>query len=120
MPQTLWSVLHLLIAALLLELSSGLQGLVIPIRAQLEGLPTWSIGLLGTAYYGGFALGCACIPGIVHRIGHIRAFSGFAGLAAAALLVQGLAPHILLWLVLRATFGFCFAGLSMAMESWLN
>lgn len=118
--KTMASVSHLLLAMAFIELGSSLQGLLIPIRAQLEGFSTPAIGLLGASYYFGFALGCVFVPAIVRRVGHIRVFSGFAALAAAALLAHALVPAFLPWLVLRGLTGFCFAALFMAVESWLN
>jgi len=120
MPAALSSVAHLLLAVAFLEIGGGLQGVLIPVRAHLEGFSTQSIGLLGTAYYIGFVAGCLAIPALVERVGHIRAFSGFAALAAATFLVYGLVPSVPVWLLLRLVFGFSFAGVYMAVESWLN
>ena len=49
MPAQLVSIAHLLLAIALLQLGSGLQGLLIPVRGQIAGFPTYAIGLLGTA-----------------------------------------------------------------------
>jgi MFS family permease len=113
-------IAHLLLATVFIELGSSLQGLLIPIRAQLEGFSTEAIGGLGTAYYAGFALGCVIVPRAVRRVGHIRAFAGFSSVAAAALLAHVPAPGLVVWLALRDGTGFCFAALFMAVESWLN
>jgi len=120
MQKSLLSIGHLLLATAFLEIGSGLQGVLIPIRAQLEGFSTQAIGLLGTAYYVGLVFGCFMVPALVRRVGHIRAFAGFAALAAAAFLVQGMVLLVIIWLGLRIAIGFCFAGLYMAVESWLN
>lgn len=120
MPVLLFSIFHLLVAVLFLQLGSGLQGLLIPIRGQLEGFSVTAIGLLGTAYYLGFILGCLSIPYLMNQVGHIRTFSGFASLAVAAFLMHEILVTFSLWLGLRLIIGFCFAGLYMAVESWLN
>lgn len=120
MPAQLVSIGHLLLAIALLQLGSGLQGLLIPVRGQIAGFPTYAIGLLGTAYYLGFAGGCVAVPAIIRRVGHIRAFSGFAATAAAGFLVHQLIVSVPLWLVLRVAVGVCFAGIYMSTESWLN
>jgi MFS family permease len=120
MPVQLVSIAHLLLAIALLQLGSGLQGLLIPVRGQLAGFPTYVIGLLGTAYYFGFLGGCVAVPAIIRRVGHIRAFSGFAATAAAAFLVHQLLANVPLWLALRVAVGVCFAGIYMSTESWLN
>jgi MFS family permease len=120
MPASLLSIVHLLVATAFLEVGSGLQGVLIPIRAQLQEFSTRSIGLLGTAYYAGFVLGCVLAPPVLRRVGHIRAFSGFASLAAAAFLAHEFVVTVPVWLGLGVIIGFCFAGLAMTIESWLN
>jgi len=60
------------------------------------------------------------VPSIVRRVGHIRAFSGFTSFAAAAFLAHGFIITVLTWFGLRLIIGFCFAGLAMTIESWLN
>lgn len=64
-------MLNLLLAVLLLELGSGLQGVLIPIHGELGGFPTTVIGGMGTLYYVGFVAGCVSLPGTVRRVGHI-------------------------------------------------
>ncbi len=113
-------VIHLLIAVALMELGDGLQGVLVPVRAGMEGFSTQSIGLLGTAFYLGFVAGCIFIPALIHKVGHIRVFSGLASLAAAAFLLHEMVVQVAFWLVLRLAVGFCFAGLFMTVESWLN
>jgi MFS family permease len=43
-----------------------------------------------------------------------------AALASAAILVQGMFVHPLPWALLRLGSGFCFAGIYVVAESWLN
>jgi MFS family permease len=107
-------------AVILLVLGSGLLGILIPVRATLEGFPTVTIGLFGTAYYVGFVAGCARVPGVLGRVGHIRAFAAFAAVAASAALAHALLVNVAAWIALRVVAGFCFAGLYTVIESWLN
>jgi MFS family permease len=44
----------------------------------------------------------------------------FAAIATASALLHGLFVHAPAWAVLRGFTGFCFAGLYMVIESWLN
>lgn len=117
---TLLAISYLMLAVVFFQIGSGLQGILIPIRAKLEGFSTPSIGLLGTAFYLGFVLGCLLVPAIIQRVGHIRVFSGFAALAAAAFLLHEFVITVPGWFCLRVAIGFCFSGLYMAIESWLN
>lgn len=113
-------MINLLLAVLLLELGSGLQGILIPINGELGGFPTAIIGGVGALYYVGFVLGCIVLPGTVRRVGHIRCFSALAAVAASTVLLHALFVIPSVWLFLRAIAGFCFAGLFMVLESWLN
>ncbi len=117
---TLLPIAYLLLAVLFFQLGSGLQGILVPIRAQLEGFSISSIGLLGTAFYLGFVIGCLVVPTLIQRVGHIRVFSGFAALAAVAFLLHEFVISVPVWFVLRVAIGLCFSGLYMAIESWLN
>jgi MFS family permease len=110
----------LFLSVILLVLGSGLLGVLIPVRANLEGFPTPVIGLFGTAYYVGFVLGCALAPNVVRRVGHIRTFAAFAALAASASLTHALLVNAPVWILLRIGAGFCFAGIYTVIESWLN
>lgn len=51
--------------------------------------------------------------------GH-RAFSVFAALTAAVCLAYGFFPNPIAWISLRVINGFCIAGLTTSIESWLN
>ncbi len=100
--------------------ASGLHGLLLPLRGQLEGFSTASLGLMGTAWAGGFVTGCIFAPRIVRRAGHVRAFGAFAACAAVIALLTGLMIDPYIWIVLRACTGFAMAGAFMVIESWLN
>ena len=114
------SILSLILAVLLLEFGSGLQGVLIPLRAELAGFPMPLIGAMGTSYYMGFVAGCLLLPPTIRRVGHIRSFSALAAIAGSTILANGMTEHPYAWLGLRFGFGVCFAGLFMVIESWLN
>src|SRR5690606_14819050 len=83
-------VFSLLRGTAFLLAASGLHGLLLPLRGQLEGFSTASLGLLGTAWAGGFVTGCYFAPRIVRRAGHVRAFGAFAASGAIIALLTGL------------------------------
>jgi MFS family permease len=120
MRRNLLPVLALLCGTLFLFLGNGLQGLLLPLRGALEGYSNETLGLLGTTWAAGFVIGCFVAPNVVRRIGHVRAFSGFLSLICLNVLMTGLFVDQTAWLVLRAITGFCTAGTSMIIESWLN
>ena len=81
---------------------------------------TTVIGLMGAAYFSGFALGCVVGPLAIKWVGHIRCFAGFAALTAALALLYPLAFDPIVWCVLRGASGLCLAVCFMIVESWLN
>jgi MFS family permease len=114
------SLTSLFSAVAILFVGSGLLGVLTPIRAQIDGFPTVAIGALGTAYYVGFVAGCLYGPRIIQRVGHVRTFAALAAIAASGVLILAMLVEIVAWIVLRGLLGFCFAGLYMVIESWLN
>jgi MFS family permease len=120
MRRNLLPVLALLFGTLFLFMGNGLHSLLLPVRGTAEGYETTTLGLLGTTWATGFVLGCITAPKLVRRIGHVRAFSGFISVIAIIALLTDLIVDSTWWVVLRAVTGFCTAGTSMIIESWLN
>jgi len=110
----------LLLSVALLLMGNGLQGTLLPVRANLEAFSALDIGVLGSSYFIGFAAGCLYGPRLIRRAGHIRAFAALVAIASCVVLVHALFLNPVLWWGLRATTGFCFAVLYMVIESWLN
>ena len=114
------SIVSLLCGTAFLLAGSGLHSLLLPLRGQAEGFSTAALGLLGTAWAGGFVAGCYFAPLLVRKVGHVRAFGAFASSAAMVALTTGLWIDELAWIGLRAATGFAMAGAFMVIESWLN
>jgi len=104
----------------ILMLGDGLQGTLLPLRADLEGFSATLTGLIMSSFYLGFLLGSVYAPKITTRVGHIRVFAAFAALASATILVQALFVSVPAWIAMRLVSGFCFAGIYIVAESWLN
>lgn len=120
MKRILLPVAPLLIGVAILLTGQGLQGTLLPVRANLEGFSTLSIGLMGGAYFFGFTLGCLRGSTLVRKVGHIRVFAAMTAAASAAPLLHGLWQEVWLWWLLRFITGYCFAVLYVVIESWLN
>lgn len=120
MIRTLSSVAPLLLGVAILLTGQGLQGTLLPVRANLEGFSTLSIGLMGGAYFFGFTLGCLRGSTLLRRVGHIRVFAAMTAAASAVPLLHGLWVETWLWWLLRFVTGYCFAVLYVVIESWLN
>ena len=120
MTNVIAPVSALLLSVALLLSGNGLQGTLLPVRAGIEAFTTPDIGVLGSAYYIGFALGCLYGSHILARAGHIRTFTAMASVASAVALAHALVVLPSFWWVARAITGFCFAVLFTVIESWLN
>lgn len=113
-------LLPLLTAAGILLAGNGVQGSLITLRGAEEGFSPEFIGFLGSAYFSGFLAGCFIIPPILRTVGHIRAFSTLAAIAASSSILLALVVEPVSWLLLRFVMGACFSGLFTTIESWLN
>lgn len=112
-----WS---LFLGLLLLMLGNGLQGTLSGWRATFEGFSSSTTGLIMTAYYIGVLGGSTYTPKLIRQVGHVRVFAALASLASTAVLVQAIFIDPLTWGMMRLTTGFCFAGIFVICESWLN
>ncbi len=120
LTSALMSSWALLIGFGVLMLGDGLQGTLLAVRADIEGFSATVTGLIMSAFYGGFLVGSLLCPRITARVGHIRVFAALAALASASILVHAIFVNISVWIALRFLSGFCFAGLYIVAESWLN
>ena len=57
---------------------------------------------------------------MIRRVGHIRTFAALGAVASTAALLHLLMIAPPVWIMVRALTGFCFAGLFMVVESWIN
>lgn len=110
----------LLLSASFLLMGNGLQTTLTPVRADVDGFSRLALGLIGGAYYAGFALGCFAGPSIVRRAGHIRTFAAMVAIASSATLLQALFVHAAAWIPFRIATGMCISILLMVIESWIN
>jgi MFS family permease len=113
-------VTALLLATAVLLMGNGLLGVLVPIRADLQQFSRLEIGALGSGHFFGLMVGCLLAPRIIAQAGHIRAFTAFTATATITPLLHAMWPDPVVWTVLRALNGICFAGLFMGIESWLT
>lgn len=124
MAQTLRGLLapvkSLLAGTVTFMAGNSLLGVVLPLRMQAADYSVALIGAIMAAYYLGLAYGGLKGKHVILRIGHIRAFSTFAALTAATCLAYDFFFHPAAWVILRVVNGFCIAGMTTSIESWLN
>nr|WP_245622422.1 MFS transporter [Litoreibacter arenae] len=93
---------------------------MLPLRMEAADYPVALIGAIMAAYFMGLAFGGYKAKHVILRIGHIRAFAAFAALTAATCLAYEFFFNPVAWVALRIINGFCIAGMTTSIESWLN
>ncbi len=120
LSRALAPVAALLLGTGLLYLGHGLQMTLVPLRAELEGFGSLTLGLIGATYFAGFLAGCFVGPTLIQRAGHIRAFAAMVSLVSAVALAFPLVVGELSWIFFRFATGVCISGVLVIIESWLN
>ena len=115
-----FSVWALLLGVLLLMVGNGMQGTLLGIRGQIEGFSTFELSVVMSGYFAGFLIGSQLAPELIRRVGHIRVFAALASLVSAILILFPSITEPWAWIFLRVAFGFCFSGVYVTAESWLN
>jgi len=110
----------LLLGLMLLMVGNGIQGTLLGIRGSIEGFSTWHMSIVMSAYFAGFLLGSRLAPGMIQRVGHVRVFAALGSMISGVLVLYAAAPDWMVWTALRILIGFCFAGVYVTAESWLN
>ena len=116
----LMPITALLTSTFLMLTAGGLAGILLPLRAGMEGWSPTTIGWLGTGYALAFTAGCIIVPRLVRRVGHVRVFAVLLTLLSMSMLLHGLIVDPWAWTMFRALAGFSLAGSYMVIESWLN
>jgi MFS family permease len=119
-PTTSVTIIAILSCAALLFAGNGLFQTLLPIRGIQEGFSSALVGWLGTAYFGGFTIGCFLGPKIIMSVGHARTFAGITAVLTAIFLAFPLFVDLAFWIVLRIVSGACLAMLYIVVGSWLN
>ena len=110
----------LLLGILLLMVGNGMQGTLLGIRGKIEGISTTQMSVVMSAYFGGFLLGSRVVPELIRKVGHVRVFAALGSLISSVLILYAAAPHWISWSLMRLLIGFCFSGVYITAESWLN
>lgn len=110
----------LFLSAVLLQLSSGGVGPLDALSGLQEGFTTTEVGLLGSAHFLGFFIGCWWSPRLMGSVGHSRAFAVFTALGAIGILSHMMLVDPIAWALMRVMTGLCVAGCYTVIESWLH
>jgi MFS family permease len=117
---TMSTLLALLLGFGLMQMGNTLQGTLLSIRGGIEGFLPAQIGAVGAGFWVGIVIGSLRCGKLIQSVGHVRAFLALGAIASTAPLLHLLVMNPIAWVVVRALTGFCFAGLFIVVESWLN
>ncbi len=110
----------LLMGVMLLMVGNGIQGTLLGIRGNIEGFTTYQLSYVMAAYFVGFLFGSWAAPKMIRRVGHVRVFAALGSLISAILVIYPVFPDWVAWTALRVLAGFCFSGIYITAESWIN
>ncbi|KAE9631659.1 MFS transporter [Parasedimentitalea maritima] len=120
MFQVLSSAWALLLGMGLLMVGNGLQGTLLGVRGEIEGFSTFEMSFVMSAYFVGFLGGSKLAPDLIRRVGHVRVFAALASFISAVMILYPAFAHPVAWIFGRVLIGFCFSGVYVTAESWLN
>ncbi|WP_293572842.1 MFS transporter [Phaeobacter sp.] len=120
MWQVLSSAWALLLGMGMLMVGNGLQGTLLGVRGDLEGFSTFEMSCVMSAYFIGFLGGSKLAPEMIRRVGHVRVFAALASFISAVMILYPAVASPWAWVLGRIVIGFCFSGVYVTAESWLN
>ncbi|THD74683.1 MFS transporter [Thalassobius vesicularis] len=110
----------LLLGLMLLMVGNGLQGTLLGVRGAMEGFSTYEMSIVMAAYFVGFLGGSRMAPEMIRRVGHVRVFAALGSFISAVLILFPVLAEPWAWTIGRMIIGFCFSGVYVVAESWLN
>jgi MFS family permease len=110
----------LFLSVILLQLGAGGLAPLDAISGLELGFTTAQVGLLGSAHFFGFFIGCWWAPRVMGTVGHSRAFAAFTATGTIGILAHMMLVDPFAWAVMRMLVGFCVAGTYTIIESWLQ
>ncbi|MEM7211933.1 MAG: MFS transporter, partial [Pseudomonadota bacterium] len=110
----------LLFGMTLLMIGNGLQGTVLGVRGDAEGMSPSVLGFVMSAYFLGFLGGTQVTPYLLRKVGHVRVFAALASMISAAFILYAAVVDPIAWFLMRVMVGFCLSGVYVVAESWLN
>lgn len=120
MFQVISSSWALLLGMFMLMIGNGLQGTLLGLRGEHEGFSTFEISIVMSAYFVGFLGASRLAPLMLRSVGHVRVFAAFGSTISAVLILYPEMTEPWAWVLGRVIIGFCFCGVYITAESWLN
>ena len=110
----------LFVGMFMLMVGNGLQGTLLGLRGEAEGFSTFELSIVMSAYFLGFLFSSRYTPELIRRVGHVRVFAALGSMISAVLVAYPVLIEPWAWTLGRVIIGFCFCGVYITAESWLN
>ncbi|MDG1866942.1 MAG: MFS transporter [Yoonia sp.] len=110
----------LFLGMFMLMIGNGLQGTLLGLRGDMEGFSTFALSVVMSAYFVGFLFSSQLTPKLIGRVGHVRVFAALGSTISAVLIMYPMLVDPWVWTFGRVVIGFCFCGVYVTAESWLN
>jgi len=110
----------LFLSVILMQLSSGALGPLDALSGLALNFSRQEIGILGSAHFLGFFIGCWWAPRLMGSVGHSRAFAAFTAAGAIGLIAHMMIVNPTAWAIMRIASGLCVAGCYTVIEAWLQ
>lgn len=110
----------LIVATSLVQLANGFFNTFLSLRLTVENFGPALTGIVLSAYFVGFTIGAVGSGRVIRRVGHIRAYTAFAGMVVVATAAMPLLDSPYAWIACRMLIGVGCVGLFITTESWLN
>ncbi len=110
----------LFLGMFMLMVGNGLQGTLLGVRGGIESFSTFEMSIVMSAYFLGFLGGSQLAPEMIRRVGHVRVFAALGSTISAILILYPVLVEVWAWTLGRVVIGFCFSGVYVTAESWLN
>lgn len=110
----------LLLGMTFIMIGNGMQGSALGLRGGIEAFDQPTMGFVMSGYFLGFLGGAQITPWLLRRVGHVRVFAALGSLISAAFVLYPSVIDPIAWFGLRIVVGFCYSGVYVVAESWLN
>jgi len=110
----------LFLSVIFVQLGSGAVAPLDAISGLGLGFSKAEVGMLGSAHFIGFFVGCWWAPRMLGSVGHSRAFAAFSALGTIGIAAHMMLVNPIAWSLMRGLTGISVAGCYTIIEAWLQ
>ena len=110
----------LFLSVVFVQLGSGAVAPLDAISGLGLGFSKAEVGMLGSAHFVGFFVGCWWAPRMLGTVGHARAFAAFSAMGTIGIAAHMMLVNPIAWSAMRMLTGLSVAGCYTIIEAWLQ